>query len=217
MMKTMWTALRATVVIWVVCGLLYPLAATGLGQILLPDEANGSLLRGPDGTVVGSRLIGQRWDGPRWFHGRPSALTKPDPADPTKTVPSPYDASNSGGSNLGPMSDELRERLESGHRALLASQPELAGETLPSDMLTASGSGLDPHISPANALLQVPRVARARGVTAETIRALVDRHANTRTLGMIGEPRVNVLELNLALERLTVGQPSDRGSPPAHR
>jgi K+-transporting ATPase ATPase C chain len=202
MMRTMWTALRATLLTWVICGLLYPLAATALGQVLLPDEANGSLVRGPDGAVVGSRLVGQEWDGLRWFHGRPSAITQHDPADPKKTVPAPYDASSSGGSNLGPMSHALAERLAADRRALDASQPELAGAPLPADMLTASASGLDPDVSPANALLQAPRVARARGLPLDTIRALVENHVKGRALGVLGEPRVNVLELNLALERL---------------
>jgi len=194
-------ALVLFLILTVITGVVYPLVVTGIAQVVFPKQASGSLII-KDGRTVGSRLIGQRCDDARWFHGRPSAITQPDPADPTKTVPAPYDASNSGGSNLGPMSDELVERLAQGRKALLASQPELSGEALPADMLTASASGLDPDISPANALLQAPRVARARGVPPETVRALVDRHVRGRSLGVLGEPRVNVLELNLALEHL---------------
>jgi len=194
-------AVRASLVMWVLCGLAYPLALTGLAQVLMPWQANGSLQTDAQGRTVGSRLIGQRWDGPEWFHGRASAITQPDPQDPSKSVAAPYDPTNSGGSNLGPTSKGLAERLAVDRAALEAAQPELAGRALPSDMLTASASGLDPDISPANAALQIPRVARARGVPATDIEALVAQHVAGRVLGVLGEPRVNVLALNLALER----------------
>jgi len=196
------SALRASLVTFVLCGLIYPLALTGLAQLLLPFQANGSLQHGPDGAVIGSRLIGQQWDDPAWFHGRPSATTAADPNDPAKTVAAPYNAAKSAGSNLGPTSKELAERLAQDRKAIEAAQPELAGGKLPADMLTASASGLDPHISPANAHLQAARVARARGIPVVQIDALVDRHLTGRSLGVFGEPRVNVLALNLALARM---------------
>jgi K+-transporting ATPase ATPase C chain len=167
----------------------------------MPFQANGSLERSPGGTVIGSRLIGQAWNGPQWFHGRPSATTDSDPNDPTKTVPAAYNAASSGASNLGPTSKELAERLAGDRKALEEAQPELTGAMLPADMLTASASGLDPDISPANAALQVARVARARGVPSADINALVDRQITGRSFGIFGEARVNVLGLNLALER----------------
>jgi potassium-transporting ATPase KdpC subunit len=200
MFKVLVPALRASLLLWALLGLVYPLAVTGLGQILFPDEANGSLIRSADGTVIGSRLIGQQWTGPEWFHGRPSATTGSDPSDPTKTIAAPYNAANSGGSNLGPTSGTLIERLATDRKALDQTEPELAGKPIPADMLTTSGSGLDPEISPAYAALQVRRVAAARGVTEERISAVLSRHTVGRTLGIFGEPRVNVLELNLDLQ-----------------
>jgi K+-transporting ATPase ATPase C chain len=194
-------ALRASLVTWVLCGIVYPLALTGLGQWLMPFQANGSLARNEDGAVIGSRLIGQLWDGPEWFHGRPSATTGTDPNDPAKTVPAAYNTASSGASNLGPTSKELAERLSSDRKALEQAQPELTGVALPADMLTASASGLDPDISPANAALQIARVAPARGVPQADLGALVDRRTTGRNLGIFGEPRVNVMDLNLALER----------------
>jgi K+-transporting ATPase ATPase C chain len=194
-------AIRVSLVTWLLCGLAYPLALTGLGQWLLPFQANGSLQRNPDGAVIGSRLIGQAWNGPQWFHGRPSATTAIDPNDATKTVPAPYNAASSGGSNLGPTSRGLAERFSVDRSALEGTQPELAGAKLPADMLTTSASGLDPDISPANAALQVARVAHARGVPAGDINALLEQHITGRILGIFDEPRVNVLALNLALQR----------------
>ena len=194
-------ALRATLVTWLLCGIVYPLAVTGLGQWLLPYQANGSLLRDPDGTVLGSRLIGQNWSGPQWFHGRPSATTAANPADPNKTINAPYNAANSSGSNLGPTSRSLAERLIADRKAAEAEQPDLSGTLLPADMLTASGSGLDPDISPAYAALQMSRVAAARGLAANQLAALVAKNTSGRGLGIFGEPRVNVLQLNLDLER----------------
>jgi K+-transporting ATPase ATPase C chain len=201
MMGVVISAARASLVAFVLCGLLYPLALTGLGQLILPFQANGSLERARDGTIIGSRLIGQEWSGPQWFHGRPSATTVADPNDPGKTLPAPYNAANSSGSNLGPTSKRLMERLMRDRRALEAAQPELLGSSLPADMLTTSASGLDPDISPANALLQADRVASARGVPAAQIRSLVEQHVTGRSFGIFGEPRVNVLTLNLALQR----------------
>ena len=166
-------ALRASLVMWMLCGLAYPLALTGLGQWLMPFQANGSLERNSDDAVIGSRLIGQAWNGPQWFHGRPSATTDTDPNDSTKTVPGPYNAASSGASNLGPTSKGLAERLSADRKALEETQPELAGARLPADMLTTSASGLDPDISPATAALQVARVAHARGVPAGEISALL--------------------------------------------
>ena len=193
-------ALRASLVAWVLCGIAYPLAVTGLGQWLMPFQANGSLIKRADGTILGSRLIGQQWSGPEWFHGRPSATTGSDPNDPANIVFAPYNASNSGGSNLGPTSKRLVERLAADRRALDASQPELAGRPLPSDMLTASASGLDPDISPVDAALQSPRVAQARGISVKEIYVLLEQQIAGRSLGIFGEPRVNVLALNLALQ-----------------
>lgn len=182
-------ALRASLVLWALCGISYPLLVTGVGQLLLPFEANGSLVRASDGTILGSRLIGQQWSGAEWFHGRPSA-TEP-----------PYNAAASGGSNLGPTNPVLQRRLTTDRRALEAAQPTLTGQKLPSDMLTASASGLDPDITPANAALQVARVAAARGIAPERLAALVVRDTEPRALGVLGEPRVNVLRLNLDLQR----------------
>ena len=190
-------AVRASLVTFVLCGVAYPLIVTGVGQVLMSGQANGSLVRSADGQIIGSRLIGQQWTDPQWFHGRPSATTATDPTDPTKTVPAPYNAANTTASNLGPTSKPLQERLIGDRKALDQAQPELAGKALPSDVLTTSASGLDPDITPANASLQVQRVAKARGVPPEQIAALVER----RSLGIFGEPRVNVLELNLALEQ----------------
>jgi K+-transporting ATPase ATPase C chain len=194
-------AIRASLVLWLLCGLAYPLALTGLGQWLMPFQADGSLERTADGSVIGSQLIGQEWDGLQWFHGRPSATTDTDRNDPTKTVPAPYNAASSGASNLGPTSDALLHRLLGNRASLETAQPELAGIMLPADMLTTSASGLDPDISPANAALQVARVARARGVPAADIEALLRQQITGRSLGIFGEPRVNVLALNLALQR----------------
>jgi potassium-transporting ATPase KdpC subunit len=200
MLRIMLPALRASLVAWVLCGIAYPVAVTGLGQWLLPFQANGSLEKAADGTVVGSRLIGQEWNGPEWFHGRPSATVGVDPNDPTKTISAPYNAANSGGSNLGPTSKILAERLNTDRQALEALQPELADRVLPADMLTTSASGLDPDISPADAALQTARIARARGAPVSEIDRLLEQHITGRSLGIFGAPRVNVLGLNLALD-----------------
>jgi potassium-transporting ATPase KdpC subunit len=192
-------ALRASLVTLVLCGLVYPLTLVGLGQLLSPDEANGSLVRNADGIVIGSRLIGQSWTGPEWFHGRPSATADVDPGDPSKFVPAPYNAANSGATNFGPASRQLAARLAANRKALEEVQPALNGARLPADLLTTSGSGLDPDISPANAALQVPRVARERGIPESMLFELVAKNTTDRSFAIFGEPRVNVLSLNIAL------------------
>ena len=181
-----------------VTGLAYPLAMTGIAGAIFPAKAAGSLVE-RDGRVVGSGLIGQSFTGAGYFHGRPSATTAPDPADASKTVPAPYNAANSMGSNLGPTSGALAARVRGDLDALRAENP---GQPVPVDLVTASGSGLDPDISPEAALFQVPRVARARDLPEGRLRALVAGQIQGRTLGILGEPRVNVLALNLALDAL---------------
>jgi len=194
-------ALRASFVTFALCGFTYPLTVTALGQWLMPFQANGSLVLDARGTMLGSQLIGQQWNDPQWFHGRPSATTDADPNDPTKTIPAPYNAANSGASNLGPTSKALEGRIVDAWLALDESEPETTNHVLPADMLTASASGLDPDISPANAFLQVNRVAKARGVAPNRVVALVKRRITPRDFDVLGEPRVNVLQLNLALDR----------------
>ena len=194
-------AVRLSLATFVLCGFAYPLAVTAVGQLVMPYRSNGSIVENADGRIVGSQLIGQEWSDPRWFHGRPSATVASDPNDPSKSVASAYNAANTTASNLGPTSAALQDRLLTDRDRLQQAQPELAGKPLPADMLTTSGSGLDPDISPANASLQVPRVAKARAVPPEQIAALVERHVTARDLGIFGEPRINVLELNLALEK----------------
>lgn len=187
-------ALVLTVLFTLLTGLAYPLAVTGIGQVLLPHQANGSLVRRGD-ALIGSALIGQNFASERYFQGRPSATSASDPADATKTIDAPYNAANSTGSNLGPSSKALADAVEARARAL-GEGPQ------PADLVTASASGLDPHISPAGALAQVARVARARGKPEAEIRALVERQIEGRDLGILGQPRVNVLALNLALDAL---------------
>jgi len=177
-------------------GIALPLAFTGAATALVPGRANGSLIT-RDGKVVGSALIGQAFASGRYFHGRPSATTGTDPNDPTKTVPAPYDASSSGGSNLGPTSKALLDRV-TGDVAVLGTTGGPA--PVPGDMVTSSASGLDPDISPANAARQAARVAAARGQPEDQVRALVAQHTRGRLLGLLGEPRVNVLALNMALD-----------------
>jgi K+-transporting ATPase ATPase C chain len=179
-----------------ITGLVYPLAITGIANVLFPDQAQGSLIRRGD-AVVGSALIGQQFTSERYFHGRPSATTAPDPADATKSVPAPYNAANSGGSNLGPSNKALIERVQ-GDIATL--KKENASDPIPSDLVTTSASGLDPDISPEAALFQVPRVAKARNMPEDRLRRLVREHIEARLLGLLGEPRVNVLALNMALD-----------------
>lgn len=182
----------------VVTGIAYPLAITGVAQVLLPGAAGGSLVE-IDGKVVGSRLIGQRFTQAKWFHGRPSATSAADPADTTKTVDAPYNSANSAGSNLGPLAAKLIERVKADTEALEA---EAGVATVPADAVTTSASGLDPHVSPAFARLQVKRIAAARHIAPDKVDALISTHVAGRDLGFLGEPRVNVLELNRALARL---------------
>ena len=194
------SALRPAVVLIVIftalLGLALPLGFVGVGRAVLPGQAGGSLIeRG--GTVVGSALIGQTFDGAQYFHPRPSATTDTDPADSTKTIPAPYNASSSGASNMGPTSKALVDRVQADVATL---DPGEAAPVVPADAVTTSASGLDPHISPANAASQVARVAAARNIGADRVQALVAAQTEGRLLGLIGEPRVNVLLLNLALD-----------------
>jgi K+-transporting ATPase ATPase C chain len=179
-----------------ITGLVYPLAITGIAGVLFPYQAQGSLTRRGD-TVVGSAIIGQHFTSDRYFHGRPSATTAPDPADPAKSVPAPYNAANSGGSNLGPSNKALIDRVQGDIDTLKKENPAAA---IPPDLVTTSASGLDPDISPDAALFQVPRIAKARNMPEDRLRQLVSEHVATRFLGLLGEPRVNVLALNLALD-----------------
>ncbi len=180
-----------------ITGLVYPFVMTGLARVIFPSHAAGSLVE-QDGKVVGSALIGQEFTSEKYFHGRPSATTAPDPKDSTKTVPAPYNAANSGGSNLGPTNKALVDRVKEDVEKLEQENPSAP---VPIDLVTASGGGLDPHISPAAALFQVPRVAKARNMPEDRLRQLVNDNVEGRTLGLLGEPRVNVLALNLALDR----------------
>src|SRR5208282_4028830 len=188
-------SLRASLVTLAICGFAYPFAVTGVGQLLLPDQANRSLEKSADGKILGSRLIGQQWSDPQWFHGRPSVTM--DLSDSTK--PAPYNAANTAASNLGPTSKALEDRLTGDRKALEEAQPELVGKALPSDVLTASASGIDPDITPANASLQAQRVAKARGLKPEQLATFVNQNITPRSLWIFGEPRVNVLALNRAL------------------
>ena len=199
MLKDIRPALVLLVSLTLITGLAYPLAMTGLAGLLFPRQAQGSLVAGTDGLTVGSALIGQAFTQPGYFHGRPSATTAPDPKDLTKTVPSPYAADSSGGSNLGPTNKALIDRVKADMDRLGAENPD---GTVPADLVTTSASGLDPDISPDAALFQVPRVAKARGVPADAVRDLVARHVEGRSFGILGEPRVNVLALNMALDTL---------------
>lgn len=180
-------------------GIAYPLAITGLAAVIAPDAAHGSL-RMRDGVVVGSELIGQNFSTPRYFHPRPSATSAPDPADASKTVDAPYNADNSSGSNLGPLSQKLVDRVKGDVEALRSE----GVAAVPADAVTTSGSGLDPHVSPATALMQAPRVARERHLPEERVRDLVQANVEGPLFGLVGEPRVNVLLLNLALDRLNL-------------
>jgi K+-transporting ATPase ATPase C chain len=185
-MKNLITAILLTIVTTIMFGLIYPLVVTGLAQVIFPDKANGQLLRGADGNVIGSRIIGQPFAGPGYFRPRPSAAGVAG-----------YDAGASSGSNLGPTSQKLMDRIKSDFEKLQAENP---GRPVPVDLVTASASGLDPHISPAGAEFQVLRVARERGITEDQVRQVVAAHTQARQFGFLGEPGVNVLELNLDLD-----------------
>jgi K+-transporting ATPase ATPase C chain len=196
MLKEIRPAIILLVALTLITGLAYPLAMTGLAEVIFPRQSQGSLIVQNE-KVVGSELIGQSFTSNKYFHGRPSATTGVDPADPTKTVPQPYNAANSMGSNLGPTSKALMDRVKGDVDKLKA---ENSGEAVPVDLVTTSGSGLDPDISPAAAYFQVPRVAKARSLPEQEVRNLVERHIETPLLGLIGEPHVNVLALNLDLD-----------------
>ena len=188
-MKNFVTAILMTIVTTILLGLIYPLAVTGLAQVLFPDKANGSLIKRADGVVIGSRLIGQPFSSPGYFRSRPSAAGA-----------NGYDAGASSGSNLGPTNQKLIDRVKADVEKLQAENP---GKPIPIDLVTTSGSGLDPHISPAGAEFQVPRVAKERNMTEGQVRQIVAAHTEGRQFGFLGEPRVNVLELNLELDTRT--------------
>ena len=197
MLREFRPAIIILVLLTLITGLAYPLAMTAIAGVIFPRQAQGSLIE-KDGKVVGSALIGQEFKDDKYFHGRPSATTAPDPADATKTVPAPYNAANSGGSNLGPTSKALNDRIKEDVDKLKAENPTAA---VPIDLVTTSASGLDPDISPEAALFQVPRVAKARNMPEDVVRQLVVTSTEGRLAGLFGEPRVNVLALNLALDR----------------
>ena len=201
----MWRELRPAIVVLValtaITGLVYPLAVTGIAQLVFPSQAQGSLIE-RNGHTVGSALIGQSFTSDKYFHGRPSATTAPDPNDASKTVAAPYNAANSGGSNLAPSNKALIDRVQGDIDKLKQENPTTP---VPADLVTTSASGLDPDISPDAAFFQVPRVAKARNLTENRVRQLVVDHIEDRFIGVFGEPRVNVLNLNLALDDLSAG------------
>jgi potassium-transporting ATPase KdpC subunit len=186
-MKNLFTAMLMTIVTTILLGLIYPLVVTSLAQVIFPDQANGQLIKRSDGTVIGSRIIGQPFGTPGYFHSRPSAAGAAG-----------YDAGASSGSNLGPTSQKLMDRVKADVEKFEAENP---GKSVPVDLVTASGSGLDPHISPAAAEFQVPRVVRERKLSEAEVRRLVAAHTEGRQFGFLGEARVNILELNLELDR----------------
>ena len=197
MLREIRPAIILLVVLTLITGLLYPLAMTGLAQVLFPAQANGSMIV-LDSKVVGSALIGQQFSDDKYFHGRPSATNTPDPKDATKTVDAPYNAANSGGSNLGPTNKALIDRVKRDVDKLKQENPSAP---VPMDLVTTTASGLDPHISPEAAFFQVPRVAKARNMPEDRLRQLVNQQVEGRILGLLGESRVNVLALNMALDR----------------
>jgi potassium-transporting ATPase KdpC subunit len=201
MLREIRPAIVVLVLLTVITGLVYPLAVTGIAEVIFPRQAQGSLIE-RDGHVVGSALIGQEFTSDKYFHGRLSATTAPDPNDSTKTLAAPYNAANSGGSNLAPSNKALIDRAQGDLDRL---RKENSSMPVPADLVTTSASGLDPDISPEAAYFQVPRVAKARNLTENRVRQLVGEHVEDRFLGLLGEPRVNVLQLNLALDRLSAG------------
>jgi potassium-transporting ATPase KdpC subunit len=198
MLRELRPAIVLVVILTLITGLLYPLVMTGIAGVLFPSQAQGSLVTA-DGKVVGSSLIGQEFTSDKYFHGRPSATTAADPNDSSKTVSAPYNAANSGGSNLGPTNKALIDRVKADVDKLKQENPSAL---VPIDLVTTTGSGLDPDISPEAALFQVPRVAKARNLPEDRLRQLVNEHVEGRLLGLFGEPRVNVLALNMALDGL---------------
>jgi potassium-transporting ATPase KdpC subunit len=197
MLRQIRPALVLLVLMTVLTGLAYPLAITGLAQVLFPHQAGGSLIP-KDDKIIGSELIGQNFTQAKYFHGRPSATTDTDPNDATKTIPAPYNAANSGGSNAGPTSKALIERVAGDVEAL----KKESSAPIPVDLVTTSASGLDPDITPAAALFQVPQVAEARNLAPDRLRTLIADQTQGRVFGIFGEPRINVLKLNLALDAL---------------
>ena len=198
MLKEIRPALVFIVALTLITGLAYPLAITGLAGVLFPYQAKGSMIE-RDGKIIGSAMIGQEFTNERYFQGRPSATTAPDPADSTKTVSAPYNAANSAGSNLGPTNRALIERVQADVEKRKAENPSAP---VPVDLVTTTGSGLDPHISPEAALFQIPRVAKVRDVPESRLRQLVSERVEGRLFGLLGEPRVNVLALNIALDAM---------------
>jgi K+-transporting ATPase ATPase C chain len=199
MLREIRPAIFILIALTLITGLVYPLAMTGIAGLVFPHQAQGSLIE-QNGKPVGSELIGQAFASERYFHGRPSATTAPDPADSSETVPAPYNAASSGGSNYGPTNKSLIERVQDDVTKLRTENPSAS---VPIDLVTTSASGLDPHLSPEAALFQVPRVAKARNMSEDRVRQLVNEHVEGRTLGLFGEPRVNVLALNRALDGAT--------------
>jgi len=201
MLREIRPALVLIIALTLITGLIYPLALTGIAGVIFPYQAQGSLIE-KDGAVVGSELIGQVFADEKYFHGRPSATNTPDPNDPTKNVDAPYNAANSGGSNLGPTNKALVDRVKGDVDKLKAENPSAS---VPIDLVTTSGSGLDPHISPEAAFFQVPRIAKARSMPEDRLRQLIADHVQGRLFGLLGESRVNVLKLNIALDRIATG------------
>ena len=201
MLREIRPAIVVLVALTLITGLAYPLAMTGIAEVIFPYQAQGSMIES-NGTVVGSALIGQQFASDKYFHGRPSATTATDPNDSTKTVPPPYNAANSGASNLGPSNKALIDRVQGDIDTLKKDNPTAS---VPIDLVTTSASGLDPHISPEAALFQVPRIAKARNLPEDRVRQLVADNTEGRLFGLLGEPRVNVLQLNLALDHLAAG------------
>ena len=199
MLREIRPAILVMVMLTLITGLAYPLGMTGVAGVIFPKQAQGSLIE-KDGKVIGSALIGQEFKEDKYFHGRPSATLAPDPADSSKTVAAPYNAASSGGSNMGPTSKALADRLKEDVEKLKAENPNMP---VPVDLVTTSGSGLDPDISPEAALFQVPRIAKARSLPEDRVRQLVTENTRGRLAGFLGEPRVNVLALNLALDAAT--------------
>ena len=198
----MWNQIRPAIMMiiamTIITGLFYPLAMTGIAQAVFPYQAGGSMIE-QNGKVIGSELIGQNFTADKYFHGRPSATSEPDPKDSTKTISVPYAADNSAGSNLGPTSKALIDRVKDDAAKLQMENPNMP---VPVDLVTTSASGLDPDITPAGALFQVPRVARVRSIPEDQVRQLVQAQVQDRVIGVIGEPHVNVLKLNMALDAM---------------